>query len=86
MGEAGESTEVHSWELILSTDEMNFTVNWFFRGQIGFLMKMGKGAASSPSDIMKCNTQSFTETDLISAVHHKLPDCIWTFVNDKGMT
>jgi hypothetical protein len=32
-------------KLILSTDEMNFTVNWFCRGQIGFLMKDGKGGS-----------------------------------------
>ena len=38
---------------------------------------MGKGAAISSSNIMKCNTQSSTETELIS-VHDKLPDIIWT--------
>ena len=53
-------------KLILSADEMNFTVHWYVdgshqiheecRGQIGCLMTMGKGAAISPSNIMKCNT------------------------------
>jgi len=52
--------------LILSADKMNFTVHWYVdgshqihkdcRGQIGRLMTMGKGAAISSSNIMKCNT------------------------------
>ena len=46
---------------------------------------MGKGAVISLSDIMKCNTQSSTETELIS-VHDKLPDITWTryFVECQG--
>jgi hypothetical protein len=53
-------------KLILSADEMNFTVHWYVdvshqihedcRGQIGCIMTMRKGAAISLSDIMKCNT------------------------------
>ncbi len=53
-------------KLILSADEMNFTVHWYVdglhqihedcRGQIECLMTMGKGAAISLSNIMKCNT------------------------------
>jgi hypothetical protein len=56
-----------------------------FRGQIGSLMTMGKGAAISSSNVMKCNTQSSTETELIS-LHDKLPDVIWTgyFVECQG--
>ena len=48
-------------------------------------MTMGKGAAISSSNIMKCNTRRSTETELIS-VHHKLPDIIWTryFVKCQG--
>ncbi len=55
-------------KLILSADEMNFTINWYIdgshqvhedcRGQIGCLTKMGKGVACSYSNKMKCNTQS----------------------------
>ena len=39
----------------------------------------------SSSNIMKCNTRSSTETELIS-VHDKLPDIIWTryFVECQG--
>jgi hypothetical protein len=82
-------------KLILSADEMNFTVHWYVdgshqchedcRGQIGCLMTMGKGAAISSSNIMKCNTRSSTETEIIS-VHDKLPDIIWTryFVECQG--
>jgi len=82
-------------KLILSADEMNFTVHWYMdgshqihkdcRGQVGCLMTMGKGAAISSSNIMKCNTRSSTETEIIS-VHGKLPDIIWTsyFVKCQG--
>jgi hypothetical protein len=82
-------------KLILSADEMNFTVHWYVngshqihedcRGQIGCLMMMGKGAAISLSNILKCNTQSSTEIEIIS-VHDKLPDIIWTryFVECQG--
>jgi hypothetical protein len=84
-------------KLILSADEMNFTVHWYVvgshqihedcRGQIGCLMTMGMGAAISSSNIMKCSTRSSTETELIS-VHNKLPDIIWTryLSNVKDMT
>ncbi len=53
-------------KLILSADEMNFTVHWYVdgshqihedcRGQVGCLMMMVKGAVMSSSNIMKCNT------------------------------
>ena len=48
-------------------------------------MTMGKGEASSSSNKMKCNTQSSTETELIS-LHNKLPDVVWTrcFVECQG--
>jgi hypothetical protein len=52
--------------ILVSADEMNFTVHWYVdgshqihedrKGQIGCIMTMGKGAAISLSDIMKCNT------------------------------
>jgi hypothetical protein len=82
-------------KLILSADKLKFTVHWYVdgshqvnedcRGQIGCLMMMGKGAAISSSNVMKCNTQSSTETELIS-IHDKLPDIIWTryFVACQG--
>ncbi len=82
-------------KLILSADEMNFTVHWYVdgshqihedcRGQVGCIMTMGKGAAISSSNIMKCNTRSSTEMEIIS-VHDKLPDVIWTryFVECQG--
>ena len=74
-------------KLLLSADEMNFTVHWYVdgshqihkdcRGKIGCLMTMGKGVAISSSNLMKCNTQSSTKTELIS-LHKKLPDIVWT--------
>jgi hypothetical protein len=84
-------------KLILSADEMNFTIHWYIdgshqvhegcQGQIGFgcLMTMGKETACSSSNKMKCNTQSSTETELIS-LYDKLPDVIWTryFVECQG--
>ncbi len=52
-------------KLILGT-EMKLNIHWYidglhqvhedFRGQIGSLMTMGKGAAISSSNVMKCNT------------------------------
>jgi hypothetical protein len=74
-------------KLTLVVDEMNFIIHWYMdglhqihedcRGQIGSLMMLGKGAAISSSNKMKCNTQSSTETELIS-LHDKLPDIVWT--------
>ncbi len=53
-------------KLILSVDDMKFTVHWYVdgshqvhegcRGQIGCLMTMGKGSAISSLNVMKCNT------------------------------
>jgi hypothetical protein len=82
-------------KLILSTGKMKFTVLWYMdgshqvhkdcRGQIGCLMMMEKGAGISSLNVMKCNTQSSTETKLI-LIHNKLPDIIWTryFVECQG--
>jgi hypothetical protein len=82
-------------KLTLVSDEMNFIIHWYVdgshqiyedcRGQIGSLMTLGKGAAISSSNKMKCNTQSSTETELISP-HEKLPDIVWThyFVEFQG--
>jgi hypothetical protein len=77
----------HYMKLILSADKMKFTVHWYVdgshqvhedcRGQIGCSMTMGKGAAISSSNVMKFNTQSSTEMELIS-IQDKLPDIIWT--------
>ncbi len=63
-------------KLTLVADEMNFIIHWYMdglhqihedcRGQIGSLMTLGKGAAISSSNKMKCNTRSSTETELIS--------------------
>ncbi len=82
-------------KLTLVEDEINFIIHWYVdgshqihkdcRGRIGSLMTLGKGAAISSSNKMKCNTQSFTETELIS-LHDKLPDIVWThyFVECQG--
>ena len=82
-------------KLTLVADEMNFIIHWYVdgshqihedcRGQIGSLMTLGKGAAISSSNKMKCNTRSSTETELIS-LHDKLPDMVWTryFVECQG--
>ncbi len=73
----------HVMKLILSTDEMNFTIPCYIdgshkvhgdcQGQIRCLMTMGKGAACSSSTKMKCNMQSSAQTELI-LLHDKLPD------------
>jgi hypothetical protein len=45
----------------------------------------GEGSCDQSSNILKCNTRSSTETEIIS-VHDKLPDIIWTryFVECQG--
>jgi hypothetical protein len=82
-------------KLTLVANEMNFIIHWYLdglhqihedcRGQIGSLTTLGKGAAISSSNKMKCNTQSSTDTELIS-LHDKLPDIVWTryFVECQG--
>jgi hypothetical protein len=77
------------------TYEMKFNIHWYIVGshkvhedcriQIGSLMTMGKGAAISSSNVMKWNTRSSTETELIS-LHDKLPGVMWTryFVECQG--
>jgi hypothetical protein len=87
--------ETQYMKLTLVADEMNFIIHWYvdgshqihedFWGQIGSLMTLGKGATISSSNKMKCNTQSSTETELIS-LHNKLPDIVWTryFVEFQG--
>jgi hypothetical protein len=82
-------------KMILSADEMNFTIHWYIdgshqfhedcKGQIGCLMRMKKGAACSSFNKMKCNTRSSTETELI-LLHEKHPDVEWTryFVKCQG--
>jgi len=82
-------------KLILSADSMNFSIHWYIdashqvhedcRGQIGSLMTFGKGAVTSSSNKMKCNTKSSTETEII-ALGDKLPDVLWTryFVECQG--
>jgi hypothetical protein len=82
-------------KLIMSADEMNFTLQWYINGlhqvhedcwgQIGCLMTMGKGAVSSSSNKTKCDTQSSAETELI-LLHGKLPDIVWAryFVKCQG--
>jgi hypothetical protein len=82
-------------KLILSADEMKFTIHWYVdgsnqvhedcRGQIGCLMMIGKRAVISSLNGMKCNTQSSTKMELIS-IHDKLPDIIWIryFIEGQG--
>ncbi len=62
-------------KLTIIANEINFIIHWYVdglhqihedcRGQIGSLMMLGKGAAISSSNKMKCNTRSSTETELI---------------------
>ena len=82
-------------KLILRVDDMNFTVHWYVngshqvhedcRGQIGCLMTMRKGGSISSSNVMKCNTRSSTESELI-LLRDKLPDIIWMryFIECQG--
>ncbi len=66
---------------------MIFSIHWYIdashqvhedcRGQIGSHMTFGKGAVTSSSNKMKCNTKSSTETEII-ALGNKLPDVLWT--------
>ena len=55
------------------------------RGQTGSLVTFGKGAVSSSSTKMKCNTKSSTETELISFAD-KLTDIVWMryFIECQG--
>jgi hypothetical protein len=55
------------------------------RGHTGSLVTFGQGAVSSSSNIMKCNTTSSTETELISFAD-KLADIIWMqyFIECQG--
>jgi hypothetical protein len=48
-------------------------------------MTMGKGAAISSLNVMKCNTRSSSEMEIIS-IQDKLPDIIWTryFIEGQG--
>jgi hypothetical protein len=74
---------------------MNFVIHWYIngshqvhedcRGQIGSLVTFGKGAISSSSNKMKCNTKSSTETKII-ALGDKLGDVVWMryFIECQG--
>jgi hypothetical protein len=82
-------------KLALVADEMNFIIHWHVDGshqiyedcwgRIRSLMTLGKGAPISSSNKMKCNTQSSTETELIS-LHDELSNIVWTryFVECQG--
>jgi hypothetical protein len=82
-------------KLTLSADSMNFVIHWYIdgshqvhedcRGQIGSLVTFGKGAVSSSSNKMKCNTKSSTETEIIS-LGDKLSDVVWMryFIECQG--
>ena len=73
-------------KLTLCAEQLKFAVHWYIdgshqihedcRGQTGSLVTFGQGAVSSSSNIMKCNTKSSTETELISLAD-KLADVIW---------
>jgi hypothetical protein len=73
-------------KLMLSTDQLKFVVHWYIdgshhvhkdcTGQTGSLLTFGKGALSSSSNKMKCNTKSSTEMEFISFAD-KLTDIIW---------
>jgi len=73
-------------KLTLCAEQLKFAVHWYIdgshqnhedcRGQTGSLVTFGQGAVSSSSAIMKCNTKSSTETELI-LLGNKLADVIW---------
>ncbi len=81
-------------KLTLCTDQTKYAVHWYIgrsrqihedcRGQTSSLAIFGKGAVSSSSNKMKCNTNS-TETELISFADI-LTDIIWMhyFVECQG--
>jgi hypothetical protein len=82
-------------KLTLEADQLKFAVHWYvdgshqihkgFRGQTGCLVTFGKGAVSSSSTKMKCNTKSYNETKLISFAD-KLTDIVWMryFIECQG--
>ncbi len=82
-------------KLTLEADLLKFAVHWYIdgsqqihkdcRGQTGCLVILGKGAVSSSSTKMKCNTKSSTETGLISFAD-KLTDIVWMryFIECQG--
>jgi hypothetical protein len=82
-------------KLKLSADSMNFIIHWYIdgshqvhedcRGQVGSLVTFGKGAVSSSSNKMKCNTKSSTETEIIS-LGDRLSDVMWMryFIECQG--
>ena len=82
-------------KLTLRADQLKFAVHWYVdgshqthedcRGQTGSLVTFGKGAVSSSSTKMKCNTKSSTETELISFAD-KLTDIVWMryFIECQG--
>ncbi len=73
-------------KLTLSMDQLKFTVHWYVdgshqihkdcRGQTGSLVMFGKGAITSLSNKMKCNTKSSAETELV-LLADKLTDIVW---------
>jgi hypothetical protein len=79
---------------MLCADQTKYAVHWYIdgshqihedcRGQTSSLATFGKGAVSSSSNKMKCNTNSM-ETELISFAD-KLTDIIWMryFVECQG--
>jgi hypothetical protein len=82
-------------KLTLCAEQLKFAVHWYIdgshqihedcRGQTGSLVTFGRGAVSSSSNIMKCNTKSSTETELISLAD-KLADVVWMryFIECQG--
>jgi hypothetical protein len=81
-------------KLTLCTDQTQYAVHWYVdgshqihedcRGRVSSLATFGKGAVSSSSKKMKCNTNSM-ETELIFLAD-KLTDSIWMhyFVECQG--
>jgi hypothetical protein len=98
LGKTKENLEIFKWnknlKLTLCTDQTKYAVYWYIdgshqihedcRGQTCSLATFGKGAVSSSSHKMKCNTNS-TETELISFAYI-LIDIIWMryFVECQG--
>jgi hypothetical protein len=73
-------------KLTLQADQLKLAVHWYrdgshqihedCRGQSGCLVTFGKGAVASSLTKMKCNTNSSTETELISFAD-KLANIVW---------
>jgi hypothetical protein len=84
-------------KLTLHVDQLKFAMHWYVDGsrqthkdcpgQTGSLVIFGQSTVASSSNKMKCNTKSFTETEIISFAD-KLANIIWMryFIECQGYT